>query len=282
MGEKVCVGDLVFTEKCISDEVYRYATYNGAAFTGVAYKKTEPYYTIESHYYEDNYLNGFQHGRCFAVDMSGHLYERFMEHGNHVSSVHWYPSGAKKSFWRKEPHLSQVWSETGVLLEEENGTFLREYYLSGKLRSEFIKRKGYAYFDESGEWAMRYSTDEAYIRYGNGYKYAFNDACVSKNYMRLLRDYTFYKYFVIWLDKANSAERESIIINLITSSTLWHKYHGIDLAAEYKVRSAIPCIKQELGNDVIPPSHRSVEGLAQRGYKFTIAQRAKIALEEIL
>jgi hypothetical protein len=61
---------------------------------------------------------------------------------------------------------------------------------------------------------------------------------------------------------------------MIKSNTLWHKYYGINLAVEYKIRSAIPYIELERNNRKIPPGINDLFG-------HTISQRAEIALKKL-
>ena len=97
MDEMVNIDDLEITEEWTSegDEI-DYAVYNGVAFTGTAYKKTERLYS------ESQYLDGYEHGRYFSIYPNGQLSsEGYMEHGDMLTGTSWYPSGKIKSYYRK-------------------------------------------------------------------------------------------------------------------------------------------------------------------------------------
>ena len=74
----------------------------------------------------------------------------------------WYQSGAKKSYYRKEPKIDQFWSEDGILLEEDDGKTYRNYYTSGKLKNELVRKSEKIYYDESGEWGVKIKTEDDY------------------------------------------------------------------------------------------------------------------------
>ena len=99
MEEKIRTEELEYTEEWLSEKVeVDYVTYNGAAFTGIETNGTDHWYS------ETKYLNGYAHGRSFAVFANGQiLMESFMEHEITLEKTRWYQSGAKKSYYKKEP-----------------------------------------------------------------------------------------------------------------------------------------------------------------------------------
>jgi len=276
MQEMVMMDDLEITEEWPSkDEEIEYAEYNGVAFTGTAYDKTEYRYS------EEKFLNGYAHGRRFTVYTDGQLCnESLMEHGFVITSTSWYKSGAKKSYYRREPKLDQFWSENGILLEEDDGTTYKNYYESGKLKNVLVRKSEKIYYAESGEWAVKLKTEYDYAVTDRKFM-TFNEDFISKNYMGLLREYDFYKYFLVWLQEKSDDDRDDIIIDLIKSDVPWHKCDGINLAVRHKIRKAVPYIRLELNNEVTPPDIRGIRGNSNVGYTRTIGESAKIALERI-
>ena len=273
MEEMINMDDLEIREEWISGIEVDYAEYDGAAFTGAAYEKTEYYYS------EYKFVNGYIHGRCFSVYTNGQpCNESFMEHGITLEKTRWYQSGAKREYYKKEPMINQYWSENGILLEDENDKTRKIFYPSGKLKSLYIGNDEKIYYDESGEWVVRIKAEYNDYVVTDIKNMNFNDDFISKNYMGLLMDYEFYKYFIIWLNDKNGDERGDIIIDMIKSDVPWHKSNGINLAGTHNVRKAIPYIRLELNNNVKPPEHRDHRDIPQSSYGWTIGKTAKTAL----
>ena len=267
-----------YTEEWLSEnEEVNYVTYNGAAFTGIETNGTEHWYS------ETKYLNGYAHGRSFTVFTNGQLCEEsFMEHGITLEKTRWYESGAKREYYKKDPMINQYWSEYGVLLEEEDGKTHKIYYPNGKLKSLFIKKDEKTYYDESGEWVVKIKTEYHDYVVTDRKNMTFNDDFISKNYMELLRDYDFFRYFIIWLKDKSDDERGDIIIDMIKSDIPWHKSEGINLAETHNVRKAIPYICFEVKNNVTPPGHQNHRDILPRSsYSWTIGKTAKTVLNRM-
>jgi antitoxin component YwqK of YwqJK toxin-antitoxin module len=272
MKEKVLIDDLETSDENIFVDV----RHKGIPFTGTAYDETEH---LRSEYV---YANGFGHGRSFSVYKNGRLCEEFfLEHGETIEETYWHQSGVKKKYFRGSPFLYQVWNQDGDLIIEDNDDIKKEWHPSGKLKSEFFKKKEKIYYGEDGNWALKIKTQDGYAVLDKK-EMIFNELYLNEHYMALLQDHDFYPYFIIWLADLNEDKREEIVCTMINSDVLWHKYCGINLASlTYKIHQAVPYIKHELNNNQIPPTIRDVEGFGSSGFGHTIAQRAGVALKEL-
>jgi len=277
MEAKVRTEELEYEEEWIDGIEVEYATYNGAAFTGIETNGTDLWYS------ETKYLNGYAHGRSFAVFTNGRLCEEsFMEHGITLEETRWYKSGAKREYYKKDSMINQYWREDGILLEEKNNETHKIYYPSGKLKSLFIGKDEKTYYDESGEWVVKIKAEHHDYVVTDRKNMTFNDDFISKNYMELLQDYDFFMYFIIWLKDKSDDERGDIVIDMIKSDVPWHKSEGINLAEKYNVRRAVPCICFEVDNTIIPPAHRNQRDiLPRKSYSWTIGKTAKTVLERM-
>ena len=271
MGDKVFIDDL----KISNESMFGGVTYNGVPFTGTAYEHSDRFHS------EYSYKNGFGHGRCFSVFENGQLHEEFyLDNGETTESTSWNENGIKRDYFRKSPLLHQFWNESGVLLIEENETTKKEWYNTSKQKSSLVKKSEFIYFSESGQWVVKIKTHHDYVVLEKK-QMLFNEPYINDHYMDLLQDYDFYKYFILWLIDLDGKTKAKVICSMINSNTLWHKYNGINLARQYKVKEAVPLIKLEYDNNKYPPKIRDIRGTSTVGFADTIAERAQIALREI-
>jgi hypothetical protein len=271
MVKKILIDDLDTSDENIFFDV----KYKGIAFTGIAYDFRENFHS------EYSYKNGLGQGRCFSVYSNGRLSEEFfLENGEELEGTSWYETGVKKEYYKKTPYLKQYWNKENVLILEENDECIKHWYHNGSLKSMLEKKKEYIYYGCDGEFAVKINTKEDYFVMDKN-KMTFNMSYINKHYMDLLQDHDFYGYFVIWLSDLRKNKQGEIICNMIKSDILWQKYDGIDLAVKYKIYDAIPYIKLETDNDEKPPDIRDVRSLPAISFGLTIAQRAKIALNDL-
>ena len=257
------------------EDMFIEVKYKGLPFSGTAYEHTERFHS------EYSYLNGFGHGRCFSVYTNGQLYEEFfLDNGIKIEEKTWYENGIMQEYFRRAPLLWQFWNNEGILMLEETNEIKKEWYSNAKLKGLFTKKNEYVFYGGDGEWAVKINTDDNYIVMDKN-KMTFNTRYLEDNYMELLEDHDFYKYFIIWLMDLEHAKKEEVICNMIKSNNLSVKYDGINLSAKYKIHNAIPYIKLEIDNDEIPPPIYDLRGVSSLIYAHTISQRASIALKEL-
>ena len=257
------------------DSMYVDVKHNGQPFTGIAYEYCDRFNS------EYSYVNGLGHGRGFSVSTNGQLLEEFyLDKGEMIELSRWNEAGVMREYFRWNPLLRQLWDEAGLLLMEEDEATKKEWYKSSKLKSLLIKKKEFVYNSENGEWVVKIKTQHDYVVLAKG-EMLFNEPYISDNYMALLQDHDFYKYFILWLSDIENSAKAKVICSMINSTTLWHKYDGINLACQYKIKEAVPIIKLESNNNERPPTIRDIDGIPVIGFMCTIAERAKIALLEL-
>lgn len=272
------------------------AIYQGRPFTGVAYDEWN------GEYMETPYVDGTAHGYSFCRFAGGALaWEEHIEHGEVVEETAWWPPGEIVRH-QKTRERDRYFYQDGTLCREQTAEHMRLFYPSGALKEETLygeKDVRLTYYGADGEWAVKgqfpYVFRRSYTLEREGL--TFNEPYLLAHAAELLADppMDFLKFLTLWLprwdqkSKRFSKPRElpphmrAVICDLIRSDALHVKYKGINLAATYRVREAIPLLEASLSIRVPPKSYRSVEsgGLTGVSYGHTIAQRAQIALEKL-
>lgn len=276
------------------EDSYFNAVYQGRPFTGIACDEWNGEYS------EIPYVNGTAHGRCFWLFSNGALAsEEFVEHGEVVDSVSWWPPGDTVRH-RQTPELNQYFYQDGTLCQEETPSYRKLFYPSGALKEEILYGDldvALTYYGEDGQWAAKgrfsyiFRTSYSLEREG----LTFNEPYIHAHAPDLLAEpaMDFQKYFTLWLPPRPSAKPRrfsrrketpppvrAVICGLIQSELLHVKYYGINLAGFYHVTEAVPLLEEALTLHAAPPSYHAITG-GGHGYDHTIAQRAQWALDRL-
>lgn len=278
---------------------YLDAVYRGHPFTGVAWDEWNGAYS------ETPYVEGLAHGRAFCRFDNGALaWEELLDRGQVVESTAWWPKGQVIRH-RQTADMDRYFYRDGTLCREQTAEHLRFFYPAGQLKEEMLYGSdsvSLVFYGQDGEWAVRgqfpYTFRRSFALEREGL--VFNEPYLLAHAAALLESSSmdFLKYLTLWLPRWDRQRRglfsrarqeeapprvRQVICDLIRSPDLAVKYHGVNLAGTYRVREAVPLLREALSVRETPPPRRSVEsgGLTGVSYGNTVAQRARIALDQM-